>query len=93
MKILQTKIFKRRTKKLHPNEKQTLDDSVKLIATDPTLGVAKVGDLKGVLVYKYKVSINQYLLAYSYEPNDNIITLLAYGSHENFYRDLKKQSL
>jgi mRNA-degrading endonuclease YafQ of YafQ-DinJ toxin-antitoxin module len=29
------------------------------------------------------------LLAYTYEDNRLILTLLALGSHENFYRDLK----
>jgi len=92
MKILQSNIFKRRIKKLHENEKQALDDSVKEIAKDSTIGTVKVGDLKGVLVYKYKLSTNQYLLAYTYNFEEEKITLLAHGSHENFYRDLKKQS-
>ncbi len=90
MKILQSNLFKRRIKKLHKNEKQALDDSVKAIVKDPTIGTAKVGDLKGVLVYKYKLSTTQYLLAYSHDKEQEVITLLAHGSHENFYRDLKK---
>jgi len=35
------------------------------------------------------VKAQQYLLAYSYEPE--LITLLAIGTHENFYRDIGKQ--
>ncbi|MDD1628743.1 MAG: type II toxin-antitoxin system RelE/ParE family toxin [Methylococcaceae bacterium] len=30
------------------------------------------------------------LLAYQYHRESATITLLSYGSHENFYRDLKK---
>jgi hypothetical protein len=36
--------------------------------------------------------INQLtLLAYSYDGSVLTLTLLAIGSHENFYRDLKKK--
>jgi mRNA-degrading endonuclease YafQ of YafQ-DinJ toxin-antitoxin module len=31
------------------------------------------------------------LLAYKYDKQDSSIILLALGSHENFYRDLKTQ--
>ena len=50
----------------------------------------KTGDLAGVQVYKYKRKTQQYLLAYRVNPTGKILTLLALGSHENFYRDLKK---
>jgi len=33
------------------------------------------------------------LLAYNYDETDENFTLLALGSHENFYRDLKKQEI
>ena len=90
MKVLQTSLFKRRTKRLHKNEKQALNNSVKLIVEDATIGTAKTGDLKAVSVYKYKLSTDQYLLAYTHDSEKEEITLLAYGSHENFYRDLKR---
>jgi len=31
------------------------------------------------------------LLAYEYDDASDTLTLLAFGSHENFYRDLKKK--
>jgi len=31
------------------------------------------------------------LLAYEYDEVKDELTLLAFGSHENFYRDLKKR--
>ncbi|MBU0801066.1 MAG: type II toxin-antitoxin system RelE/ParE family toxin, partial [Alphaproteobacteria bacterium] len=54
------------------------------------IGEAKVGDLAGVSVYKFKMTGQLTLLAYSYAGETITLTLLAVGPHENFYRDLKK---
>ncbi len=89
MKILQTNSFKRTTKKLHPLRKKQLDKAVKKILEQPDIGKRKTGDLINVRVYKYKHKEQQNLLAYSVEEHS--LTLLALGSHENFYRDLKRQ--
>tara|TARA_B100000315_G_scaffold210567_1_gene206904 strand:- start:6877 stop:7152 length:276 start_codon:yes stop_codon:yes gene_type:complete len=89
-KILQTPTFKRIAKKLHKSEKQVLDDAVKEIAADPACGEAKVGDLAGVRVFKFRINNNLNLLAYEYFENEDEIKLLALGSHENFYRNLKR---
>ena len=59
----------------------------------PLLGARKKGDLSDVLVHKFKLTKQETLLAYCYEEAEEAeetITLLALGSHENFYRDLKK---
>ena len=88
-RILQTPTFKRTAKKLHKSEKQVLDNAVEEIAVDPACGEAKVGDLAGVRVFKFRMNSNLKLLAYEYFENENEIKLLALGSHENFYRDLK----
>lgn len=90
MKILQSGVFRRRVKKLHASEKKLLDSVVRKIVSDPTIGQMKTGDLAAVQVYKYKRKTQQYLLAYRVNPTGKILTLLALGSHENFYRDLKK---
>lgn len=89
MKIIQSGVFIRAVKKLHKNEKQALDKVVKKITKAPYIGDPKKGDLASIQVYKYKVTDKQYLLAYRYDDG-SILTLLALGSHENFYRDLKK---
>lgn len=90
MKVVQTPIFARAVKKLKANQKRSLDAAVRAIMDDPNLGEMKKGDLSGVLVYKFKMVRQLMLIAYSYERNVITLTLLALGSHENFYRDLKK---
>jgi hypothetical protein len=67
-----------------------LDDAIKALLVEPELGDLKTGDLNGVRVYKFKVNTQQMLLAYRYQKEVLVLMLLAYGSHENFYRDLKK---
>ncbi len=88
MRILQTSVFKRSTKRLKPVQKKELDAAVRLIVTKPDAGQMKKGDLAGVRVHKFHMQKAQVLLAYTYE--DNTLTLLALGAHENFYRDLKR---
>lgn len=88
--ILQTPTFKRAIKRLHKSQKQELDKAVRVIASDPSCGEAKVGDLAGVQVFKFRMNSNLILLAYEYFESDDVLKLLALGSHENFYRDLKR---
>lgn len=90
MIVRQTGIFKRHVKKLHKQEKLALDDVVQTIISDPNIGDMKVGDLAGIQVFKYKHNEQLYLLAYKYVEGELILTLIDHGTHENFYRDLKK---
>jgi mRNA-degrading endonuclease RelE of RelBE toxin-antitoxin system len=89
MQILVTPSFERAIKKLHPNQKKTLDKAVKAIATNPKLGDQKLGDLEGIYVYKFKLVDKQWLLAYRM-ISPKKMKLLLLGPHENFYRELKK---
>lgn len=89
VKIIQSTSFKKAVKKLHANQKADLDKAVKLIASNPNIGEQKVGDLSTIQVYKFKMVNQLTLLAYQYEDEQLILTLLMLGSHENFYRDLK----
>lgn len=88
--ILQRSQFERAIKKLHKNQKQDLIKAIELIAQDPGIGEQKKGDLKGVIVYKFKMVGQITLLAYSYDQDALTLRLLGLGSHENFYRDLKR---
>jgi len=59
------------------------------VACDVSIGEAKMGDLVGIGVYKFRM-VNQLCLL-SYRILDaSSIKLLTVGPHENFYRDLKR---
>lgn len=90
MKVFQSRQFAKAVKKLHSNQKSDLDKAVQLLIADPMIGDSKAGDLEGVRVHKFKIVNQLNLLAYSYEDEILTLTLLAIGSHENFYRDLKQ---
>ena len=89
MQIFVTPSCERAIKKLHANQKKSLDKAIKAIASKPEIGDAKVGDLDGIYVYKFKLVDKQWLLAYRLISSKKI-TLLLIGPHENFYRELKK---
>lgn len=89
MEVIQTQTFAKAVKKLHRNQKEDLDKAVKTIVKDTNIGELKVGDLAGVRVHKFKMVNQSVLLAYTYNPDSIVLTLLVLGSHENFYRDLK----
>jgi mRNA-degrading endonuclease RelE of RelBE toxin-antitoxin system len=91
MNIVQTRYFKLSYKKLHVGQIKPVNEAVRRILSDPSCGEEKKGDLAGVLVYKFRVQDQQFLLAYEYDKET--LFLLALGVHENFYRDLKKNKL
>jgi hypothetical protein len=88
VQVLQSAVFSRAYKKLHKNQKVDVDDAVEAIIKFPDIGEPKRGDLAGVYVYKFKSNSQLMLLAYEYDPETRMLLLL--GSHENFYRDLKR---
>lgn len=87
--VLQTPSFKKTVKKLHANQKKDLDDAIKVLMEEPTLGEQKKGDLSYLRVYKFKMVKQLTLLGYSYEDGSVMLELIALGPHENFYRDIK----
>ena len=90
MNVKQTNIFKRRVKRLHKKEKIALDKAIGELVANPTLGEMKAGDLAGVQVFKYKFNTQLFLIAYEYMGEELLLTLIERGTHENFYRDLKR---
>ena len=90
MKVVQTGTFSRTIKKLHRTDKTAVNQAIRKIAANTSIGAMKKGALAGVRVHKFKVADKQYLLAYTHEKKSDSITLLALGSHENFYRDLSR---
>lgn len=83
-----SKSFTKTIKKLHDNQLKDLDDAISKLIENPILGNLKTGDLADLRVYKFRM-INQLMLLAYYHQNNKLI-LSALGSHENFYRDLKK---
>ena len=90
--VLQTPTFKKAVKKLKPNQKKELDAAVKELMAKPTLGEQKKGDLAFLRVYKFKMNKQLTLLGYSFDDGTLILELMALGSHENFYRDVKRRT-
>ncbi len=89
MRILVTPTFERAVKKLHKQQKADLDTAVRAVAADVEIGEAKVGELAGIRVYKFRLANQLCLLSYRLLDGETI-KLLTVGPHENFYRDLKR---
>ena len=87
MQIIQSRSFERKVKKFTKREKKKLDEEIRKILDNPSIGFEKKGDLRGVFVHKFKVQTNQYLLAYRFFEEN--LELIMIGLHENYYRDLK----
>lgn len=88
MILSQKPAFKKAYKKLPKNIKEVVDDAIRAIQKNPYIGEPKKGDLAGCHVHKFTINKQQKLLAYAY--NRTHLILLAIGTHENFYRDLKR---
>ena len=87
--VLQTPSFRKTVKKLHKNQKKDLDNAVRVLMEEPTIGEKKKGDLSFLRVYRFKMVKQLTLLGYSYEEGTVTLELIALGPHENFYRDVK----
>jgi mRNA-degrading endonuclease RelE of RelBE toxin-antitoxin system len=89
MRILVTPSFARRAKRLHANEKKALNKAIRAVSANTGVGEEKVGDLVGIFIYKFSIGNEKWLLAYRVVSKKEV-TLLLFGPHENFYRELKK---
>jgi mRNA interferase RelE/StbE len=88
--VQQTRRFARQYKKLHDNVIADVDAAIEIVALTPLVGERKKGDLASLLVYKFRSQGQLYLLGYSLDEAVRLVYLEALGSHENFYRDLKR---
>ena len=68
-----------------------MDAAITEIGSQPNLGERKKGDLPDLYVHKFRSQGQLYLLGYSVDEEVHLIYLEAIGSHENFYRDFKRQ--
>jgi len=85
--VIQSPSFTRKIKKLHKDQKEVLDNQIRLIINNPEIGQEKKGDLQGIYIHKFKMKDTQYLLAYRIKQD--ALELIMIGPHENYYRDLK----
>jgi len=87
MKILQSRSFEKKTKRLTKRQKNILDKQIRKILDNPIIGQEKKGDLRGIYVHKFKIETTQYLISYRFVGD--ALELIMIGPHENYYRDLK----
>jgi hypothetical protein len=93
LRVTASPTFSRIAKKLHPKDKKVLDDSIEWLAANHQCGEEKKGDLAGIFVFKFKLNLQETLLAYELKPDKfkpSELVLLAVGPHENFYAALKR---
>jgi len=88
MQVVQSSQFKKSYKKLHSNQLPEMNEAIKEIIKDPSIGEQKKGGLSWLMVHKIKVLGQLTLIGYSID--DDTLTFVAFGPHENFYRDLKR---
>lgn len=65
-----------------------IEDEVEKISRGEEIGKLKKGDLAGFQVHKFKLKGQEYLIAYQTQGDDIVFYMI--GTHENFYRDLKR---
>jgi len=65
-----------------------IEDEIEKIARNPAIGETKMGDLQGIQAHKFKFQRQNFLIAYRVTKSD--LLFYSIGTHENFYRDLKK---
>jgi len=80
--------FRRFVKKQSLPLQLAIQDEVDGIGENPGIGEEKKGDLTGFRVHKFRLHQQQYLIAYEVMKANLIFVMI--GTHENFYRDLKK---
>jgi hypothetical protein len=80
--------FKRFVKKQTRSLQLVIEDEIEKIIITPNIGETKKGDLTGFRVHKFAHRKQKFLIAYCSQNED--IVFFKIGSHENFYRKLKK---
>jgi mRNA-degrading endonuclease YafQ of YafQ-DinJ toxin-antitoxin module len=100
MEILQTRRFQKVYKKLHRNQLAEVNDAIQAIIDNPEIGEQKKGDLFWLRVHKFQMVNQLTLIGYCIEPEFSVmlpietercLTFVDIGSHENFYRDIKRE--
>jgi mRNA-degrading endonuclease RelE of RelBE toxin-antitoxin system len=89
MKIRYKRAFAQFVKKASKPLQLAIEVEVTEVCKNPRLGKQKLGDLRGIFVYKFRFQAQEYLMAYQFEYLDDKtkITWIEFyqiGPHENF---------
>ena len=66
----------------------SIEDEIESIIENPAVGETKKGDLQGFQVHKFAYKKQKLLIAYRVSETEILFYMV--GTHENFYRNLKK---
>jgi len=80
--------FKKFVKKQTRPLQLSIEDEIEKIIENPAMGETKTGDLQGFRVHKFAFKKQKLLIAYRVSQTE--ILFYTVGTHENFYRTLKK---
>lgn len=91
--VYETKRFTKALSNLNLSDdlQEIIDDEIDRIIDNPEIGIQKKGDLSYLWVHKFKLNTQELLLGYSWVENKIELYLLNLGSHENFYKEMKKR--
>ncbi|HJP19217.1 MAG TPA: type II toxin-antitoxin system RelE/ParE family toxin [Nitrospinota bacterium] len=88
MKIIASNLFLKFKKKTSKKLQLEIDNQIKKIVNNPEIGEIKKGDLTGIRIHKFNTGSQLLLLSYEYIKD--VLYLYTIGSHENFYKKLKR---
>jgi len=80
--------FKKFVKKQARPFQLVIEDEVDRIIENPSVGASKKGDLADFRVHKFSYRNQVYLI--SYRLRESELGFFTVGTHENFYRELKR---
>ena len=88
MEIFYKPPFKKFIKKQARPLQLSIEDEIESIIENPAVGETKKGDLQGFQVHNFAYKKQKLLIAYRVSETEILFYMV--GTHENFYRNLKK---
>ncbi len=80
--------FRKYVKKQTRPFQLVIEDEVEKIVENPELGTSKKGDLSHFRIHKFVYQKQTFLVSYRFRKSE--IDFYTVGTHENFYRELKR---
>ena len=88
MEIFYKPPFRKFVKKQTRSFQLVVEDKVEEITISPNMGESKKGNLTGFQAHKFSYEKQNFLIAYRFK--EAVIVFFMIGTHENFYRELKR---